>query len=177
MQVLEAAEDFVGGTFARAAVGDLDGDALVGIDAQQLLADLVDAAVERNPDWVKQRDAGYARLEEAAGLPLIEVEGFGDEAQAAADNGTYPRFFHGMLEAGVYLAPSAFEAGFVSLAHSDRDVKKTLDAAEAAFAKISESTPDLIITDLALPGLDGIGFIERLMTAISDELGKDVVDQ
>lgn len=43
---------------------------------------LVDAAVERNPEWVEQRDAGYARLEEAAGLPLIEVEGFAKAAQA-----------------------------------------------------------------------------------------------
>ena len=40
-----------------------------------------------------------------------------------------------------------------------------VDSAEAALMKISESTPDLVITDLVLPGLDGIGFIERLMTA------------
>jgi len=43
---------------------------------------LVDAAVERNPEWVEQRDAGYARLEEAADLPLLEVEGFADAAEA-----------------------------------------------------------------------------------------------
>jgi len=40
-----------------------------------------------------------------------------------------------------------------------------VESAEAAFVKISESTPDLVITDLVLPGLDGIGFIEQLMTA------------
>jgi CheY-like chemotaxis protein len=40
-----------------------------------------------------------------------------------------------------------------------------VDSAEAAFARIGESLPDLIITDLALPGLDGMAFIERLMTA------------
>lgn len=39
-----------------------------------------------------------------------------------------------------------------------------VDSAEAAFGKISESLPDLVITDLVLPGLDGMGFIERLTT-------------
>lgn len=41
-----------------------------------------------------------------------------------------------MLEAGVYLAPSAFEAGFVSMAHSDEDLDKTLDIAEAIFKRL-----------------------------------------
>lgn len=39
-----------------------------------------------------------------------------------------------------------------------------VDSAEAAFAKIADSIPDLVITDLVLPGLDGLGFIERLTT-------------
>jgi len=42
----------------------------------------------------------------------------------------FKRFFHGMLEAGVYLAPSAFEAGFVSAAHSEGDIAETVNAAE-----------------------------------------------
>ena len=42
------------------------------------------------------------------------------------------RFFHGMLERGVYLAPSQFEAGFVSLAHTEEDIDRTVAAAEAA---------------------------------------------
>ncbi len=45
----------------------------------------------------------------------------------------FKRFYHAMLEAGVYLAPSAFEAGFVSAAHGDADIAMTLDAAEKAF--------------------------------------------
>ena len=45
----------------------------------------------------------------------------------------FKHFFHGMLEQGVYLAPSAFEAGFVSAAHSDEDIEKTLDAAAVVF--------------------------------------------
>jgi glutamate-1-semialdehyde 2,1-aminomutase len=49
------------------------------------------------------------------------------------DQALFKRFFHGMLEQGVYLAPSAFEAGFVSSAHSDEDIEKTLDAASIVF--------------------------------------------
>jgi len=45
-------------------------------------------------------------------------------------------FFHGMLERGVYLAPSAFEAAFVSSAHGDEEVKATLDAAEQVLATL-----------------------------------------
>jgi glutamate-1-semialdehyde 2,1-aminomutase len=60
-------------------------------------------------------------------------EKVGSYAQAtAADAAMFNRFFHGMLEHGVYLAPSAFEAGFLSSAHSDDDIAATLDAARVA---------------------------------------------
>lgn len=49
----------------------------------------------------------------------------------------FKTFFHLMLEEGVYLAPSAFEAGFMSLAHSDEDIQRTVDAAERCFAKLA----------------------------------------
>ncbi|MEN5016700.1 glutamate-1-semialdehyde 2,1-aminomutase [Erwinia sp. Eh17-17] len=48
----------------------------------------------------------------------------------------FKRFFHLMLEEGVYLAPSAFEAGFMSLAHSPEDIQRTVDAARRSFAKL-----------------------------------------
>jgi glutamate-1-semialdehyde 2,1-aminomutase len=51
-----------------------------------------------------------------------------DEASAAADNGVYPRFFHGMLDRGVALAPGAYEALFPSLAHGDAEVDTTVAA-------------------------------------------------
>ncbi|MDF3982578.1 glutamate-1-semialdehyde 2,1-aminomutase [Luteibacter sahnii] len=58
-------------------------------------------------------------------------------AQAtAADVAAFNRFFHGMLEHGVYLAPSAFEAGFVSSAHSDEVLDETIAAADAVFARL-----------------------------------------
>jgi len=50
----------------------------------------------------------------------------------AADTAMFNRFFQGMLEHGVFLAPSAFEAGFLSSAHSDDDIAATLDAARVA---------------------------------------------
>ncbi len=50
----------------------------------------------------------------------------------------YGQFFHAMLNEGIYLAPSAFEAGFISNAHSDNEIESTINAAERAFASISE---------------------------------------
>jgi glutamate-1-semialdehyde 2,1-aminomutase len=48
----------------------------------------------------------------------------------------FKRFFHAMLTEGVYLAPSAFEAGFVSAAHSDQDLEKTLHSAATVFKQL-----------------------------------------
>jgi glutamate-1-semialdehyde 2,1-aminomutase len=53
---------------------------------------------------------------------------------AACDSDAFIRFFHGMLDNGVYLAPSAFEAAFVSRAHDEHAIEATLDAADQAFA-------------------------------------------
>jgi glutamate-1-semialdehyde 2,1-aminomutase len=52
------------------------------------------------------------------------------------DQQLFKRFFHAMLGEGVYLAPSAFEAGFVSAAHTDADLQKTLDAAETVLKQL-----------------------------------------
>jgi glutamate-1-semialdehyde 2,1-aminomutase len=59
------------------------------------------------------------------------------DAVMSADRERFNRFFHAMLDAGVYLAPSAFEAGFVSAAHQPGDIAATIKAAEVAFAKIA----------------------------------------
>lgn len=55
------------------------------------------------------------------------------QGATACDVERFKRFFHAMLKEGVYLAPSAFEAGFVSIAHSDADIDATLRAADRAF--------------------------------------------
>ena len=46
-----------------------------------------------------------------------------------SDRERFKKFFHGMLDAGFYLAPSQFEAGFFSTAHSEADIEKTVNAA------------------------------------------------
>jgi glutamate-1-semialdehyde 2,1-aminomutase len=60
-----------------------------------------------------------------------------DEVKAAADTGVYPRFFHAMLDRGIALAPSAYEVLFPSLAHTDADIERTVDAAGEAARQIS----------------------------------------
>jgi glutamate-1-semialdehyde 2,1-aminomutase len=53
----------------------------------------------------------------------------------ACDIERFKAFFHGLLGAGVYLAPSAFETGFISSAHTEADLAETLAAAERVFAR------------------------------------------
>jgi glutamate-1-semialdehyde 2,1-aminomutase len=63
------------------------------------------------------------------------VASFADARKA--DGGAFRRFFAAMLERGIYLAPSPYEAGFVSLAHRPADIDQTLEAAAAAFRKVA----------------------------------------
>jgi len=55
----------------------------------------------------------------------------------SSDVDTFRAFFHGMLQQGVYLAPSAFEAGFMSSAHGSDDIAATVDAARRVLAGMS----------------------------------------
>jgi glutamate-1-semialdehyde 2,1-aminomutase len=57
---------------------------------------------------------------------------------ARSDRDLYGKFFHAMLDEGVYLAPSQFEAAFISTAHTDKLLEKTIDAARNAFRKVRE---------------------------------------
>jgi glutamate-1-semialdehyde 2,1-aminomutase len=59
------------------------------------------------------------------------------DAMMASDKARFNAFFHAMLDAGIYLAPSAFEAGFVSAQHDDSVIDATLAAAREAFAKLA----------------------------------------
>jgi glutamate-1-semialdehyde 2,1-aminomutase len=54
------------------------------------------------------------------------------------DRERFNRFFHGMLARGVYLAPSAYEAGFVSSAHGAAELKRTLGAAKKVFGELRD---------------------------------------
>jgi len=93
---------------------------------------------------------GLEQQAKAAGIPLSTVVvggmfGFfftvapqvtSYKQATVCDIETFRKFFHGMLAEGVYLAPSAYEAGFVSSAHSDADIHATVEAAGRVFAKI-----------------------------------------
>ncbi len=86
----------------------------------------------------------------AAGIPLAtnQVGGmfgffFSEEPQVTlfqqvteCNIERFQKFYHAMLNEGIYMAPSAYETGFVSSAHSNEDIQATLDAAERAFAKL-----------------------------------------
>jgi glutamate-1-semialdehyde 2,1-aminomutase len=56
-----------------------------------------------------------------------------------ADTRRYAEYFRMMLDEGVYLAPSQFEAGFLSTAHGEKEIDRTIQAAERAFQKLSQS--------------------------------------
>jgi glutamate-1-semialdehyde 2,1-aminomutase len=88
---------------------------------------------------------GLAAEARAAGVPLaVDSEGgmfgffFADalpqnySAVMATDKERFNRFFHALLERGIYLAPALYEAGFVSAAHSEADIAATLQAAREA---------------------------------------------
>ncbi len=93
---------------------------------------------------------GFAAAARSAGVPLTTVvvggmfgfffteaeRVFGYQQATTCNIGRFKRFFHAMLAEGVYLAPSAYEAGFISSAHSDADIAATLAAAERVFAGI-----------------------------------------
>ena len=55
-----------------------------------------------------------------------------------SDTKRYGQFFHQMLEQGIYLAPSQFEAAFLSTAHSTRDIDSTINAAQSASKHFKE---------------------------------------
>ena len=65
---------------------------------------------------------------------IEKAENFDHVSNSNVDK--FNRFFHAMLDAGVYLAPSAFEAGFISAAHDAEAIQATLDAADTAFAQL-----------------------------------------
>lgn len=72
------------------------------------------------------------------GLFFSEAETISRFSQVMACNSErFNRFFHAMLDQGIYLAPSSFEAGFMSLSHSEEDIERTLQAAQNAFSQLS----------------------------------------
>ena len=119
--------------------------------------------IRRAEKAMAQKDSPYARLEvlgtqleagmkeaaKSAGIPVTfnrcgsmfcayftgdPVHNLADAMKSNRDR--FRKFFHGMLNEGVYLAPSQFEAGFISTAHSEDDIAQTVKAARKVLGKI-----------------------------------------
>ena len=102
-------------------------------------------------DRTRQLVEGLEALARAAGIPFTtnhvgsmfglfftEADSVANYQQVmACDTARFARFFHAMLEEGVYLAPAAYEAGFMSAAHGDAEIAQTLAAAERVFARLN----------------------------------------
>ena len=95
---------------------------------QTLCAGLAAAAKARNVSFSAQSVGGMFGVYFTATPPTSFAE------VMRSDKDAFNHFFHAMLDKGVYLAPSAFEAGFVSAVHSDADIAATVAAADAVFA-------------------------------------------
>jgi len=129
--------------------GTLSGNPLAmaaGIAALELLSPEVYLALEQRG---AQLEAGLRAAAEAAGVPVqlircgsmfcgyfsdLPVHNLADAMKS--DRARFARYFHGMLEAGVYLAPSQFEAGFLSTAHTAADVQQTIEIAARVLCQL-----------------------------------------
>ena len=139
-QVAPAGPVYQAGTLSGNPVAMAAGIATLRLTERPGFYEGIAAATERLVE-------GIADAAGAAGLPFTTnhvcgmfglffraqpVDGFAAAMQS--DKATFNRFFHAMLQRGVYLAPSAFEAGFVSAAHTAADVDATIAAARQSFA-------------------------------------------
>jgi glutamate-1-semialdehyde 2,1-aminomutase len=108
-----------------------------------------DDAYARLEQLGAQLEAGMRAAAKSAGVPVVfnrcgsmfcgyfTSEPVWNLADAMkADRERFKKFFHGMLDAGVYLAPSQFEAGFISTAHSEADIAKTVTTAAAILKQL-----------------------------------------
>ena len=99
----------------------------LAVATRSLTDGLTEAARRAGVAFVAQSVGGMFGLYFAPALPDTY------DSVMACDKERFNRFFHAMLDSGVCFAPSAFEAGFVSAAHSDDDIATTLSLADKAF--------------------------------------------
>ncbi|MGA0381387.1 MAG: glutamate-1-semialdehyde 2,1-aminomutase [Arenicellales bacterium] len=109
-----------------------------------------DGFFDRLTQTTRELVDGLSEAARSAGIPMAtEAVGgmfglfFTEQAKVtsfaevmACDSARFATFFHGMLDHGVYLAPSAFEAGFVSITHGSDEIEQTIDAARKVFATL-----------------------------------------
>ena len=115
------------GLATLAAISEPGFHASLTAHTQKLVKGLTAAAQEAGVTFCADSVGGMFGLYFAAKPPASFAE------VMQCDKDKFNRFFHAMLDHGIYLAPSAFEAGFVSAAHSDADIDATLAAAREVF--------------------------------------------
>ncbi|HSG93765.1 MAG TPA: glutamate-1-semialdehyde 2,1-aminomutase [Methylotenera sp.] len=108
-----------------------DFHAKLAAQTKKLVDGLVTAAKEAGVVFSAQSVGGMFGLYFSEKCPTS----FAEVMQSNKEN--FNKFFHSMLDAGIYLAPSAFEAGFVSAAHTDEDIAFTIEVAKKAFASLA----------------------------------------
>jgi glutamate-1-semialdehyde 2,1-aminomutase len=131
--------------------GTLSGNPMAMAAGEATLRQLGPAAYQRLEAAAARLAQGFADGARQAGVP-VQVNRVGSmltvffsgepvyDAQSArrSDTKRFARFYHALLEGGVYFPPSQFEAAFVSLAHSDEDVDATVKAAAKAFSEAAK---------------------------------------
>ncbi|OOH85131.1 glutamate-1-semialdehyde-2,1-aminomutase [Pasteurellaceae bacterium 15-036681] len=143
--------EFIAPTGPVYQAGTLSGNPIAMAAGLACLTELSKAGNEEQlASKTKTLAEGFKALADKHGIPFMvqyvggmfglffteqdKVETYQDVMKC--DVKAFNTFFHKMLEKGVYLAPSAFEAGFMSLAHSDEDIAYTLEMADLAFAEM-----------------------------------------
>jgi glutamate-1-semialdehyde 2,1-aminomutase len=115
------------GLATLAAISEPSFHATLTARTEKLVKGLTAAAAEAGVTFCADSVGGMFGLYFAAKPPTSFAE------VMQCDKEKFNRFFHAMLDHGIYLAPSAYEAGFVSAAHSDADIDATLAAAREVF--------------------------------------------
>ena len=131
------------GTLSGNPLAMTAGIATLELVAQQGFYERLSLMTARLTDGLKQRAeaAGVAFTTQHVGgmfgLFFTTAPAVGSFAEVmACDVQRFRKFFHAMLAEGIYLAPSAFEAGFVSAAHTEADIAATTEAAARVFAAL-----------------------------------------
>jgi glutamate-1-semialdehyde 2,1-aminomutase len=131
--------------------GTLSGNPLAVIAGITTLTELKNPIIYSKIDSLAQRlTHGLTEISERIGIPCTinrlnsMFTGFFNEGPVTSlsqvetsDTGRYGKYFHALLDRGVYMAPSQFEAGFVSAVHTEQDIDETLNLAEAAMKTLA----------------------------------------
>jgi glutamate-1-semialdehyde 2,1-aminomutase len=101
---------------------------VLGMKTEKLLSGIKDRAEEHNIGLTTNSAGGMFGI---FFTNIEKVTNFKESSECKIED--FKRFFHLMLEDGIYMAPSAYEAGFISIKHSDSDIEKTIASADKAF--------------------------------------------